>query len=285
MSEKDNIKELFSQKLANHASEVNPQLWSSIASQIGAASAAAASGGLSILTKLIIGGAITGAAVIGSVLYVNSDSNENTLVRTEEQQPNNQVAVQEPVKPEILNEKTNVSREEQNPVDNQLNTNTSSENNTEIVSPEPMSDNTTGVLQERKDSDVKNETNVGPGVIGPNETMTIKRKQEEREVLENTVQRTEKDYELKLVNIFTPNGDGFNDGFELKSDGLSDFNIVIMDRNNKKLFESRNVNFSWNGTLADNITPAEAGSYIYIITAKDRSGNPVTEYSYLKLVR
>ena len=50
-----------------------------------------------------------------------------------------------------------------------------------------------------------------------------------------------------LPTFFTPNGDGSNDEFFIQSEGLHDFSIVILDESGGILFESNDVNFTWDG--------------------------------------
>ena len=79
MEEKDFIKELFQEKLAQHQSPVRPELWASVSSSISTGSAAASTG-FSILTKFVIGG-ISAAAVIGSVWLMNQPKSTSTKKR------------------------------------------------------------------------------------------------------------------------------------------------------------------------------------------------------------
>ena len=81
MKEKDDIKELFKQKLSSHEVPVNPQLWNAISSQIGtsAASTASTSAIKSIFIKSFIG--ISAAVIaIASYLYLtNSETLQKPL--------------------------------------------------------------------------------------------------------------------------------------------------------------------------------------------------------------
>ena len=73
MKGRDEIKELFSEKLGNYEAKVNPELWTNIASQIGAATATtAASTGISFLTKWIIGASIASAVAVTTIIVVNN---------------------------------------------------------------------------------------------------------------------------------------------------------------------------------------------------------------------
>jgi gliding motility-associated-like protein len=103
--------------------------------------------------------------------------------------------------------------------------------------------------------------------------------------VDQTNEPTEKHYTLvDPVNIFTPNSDGVNDIFELPSTGLEAFSIVVLDGRNKVVFTSTDPDFKWGGTLSGG-EPLPTGNYIYYLTARDKNGNPVTQSSYLQIVR
>jgi len=67
-----------------------------------------------------------------------------------------------------------------------------------------------------------------------------------------------------IINIFTPNGDGFNDYWSIPF--VRDFpnaTIKIFDRNNKLLIEYKGSDSSWNGTVNGELVPM--GNYLYVI--------------------
>lgn len=70
------------------------------------------------------------------------------------------------------------------------------------------------------------------------------------------------DCDLEIPNIFTPNGDGENDYFIVNAKHLNSYSIVIYNRWGKKVFESNDVNQSWDGKNN------EDGTYFYIIKAE-----------------
>lgn len=86
-----------------------------------------------------------------------------------------------------------------------------------------------------------------------------------------------------LPTFFTPNGDGSNDEFFIQSEGLHDFSIVILDESGGILFESNDVNFTWDGRDRTSGIIAEPGTYFYIITAKDDLGNTISKHQRLQL--
>ena len=87
-----------------------------------------------------------------------------------------------------------------------------------------------------------------------------------------------------MPNAITPNGDGINDALSLDSQGLTDFNVVVLDAANKLVYSSTDPNFKWNGTLF-NGDPAPAGTYQYYFTAKDENGTWCNQFSSLTILR
>jgi gliding motility-associated-like protein len=87
-----------------------------------------------------------------------------------------------------------------------------------------------------------------------------------------------------MPNAITPNGDGINDVLSLDSEGLTDFNVVILDAANTLVYSSTDPSFKWNGTLL-NGDPAPAGTYQYYFTAKDENGTWCNQFSSLTILR
>ncbi len=72
--------------------------------------------------------------------------------------------------------------------------------------------------------------------------------------------------DIIIPNVFTPNEDGVNDTYFITAKGLKEFNMVIVNRWGNVVFESDDVQFSWDGTI--NGDKCGDGTYFYIITAK-----------------
>jgi gliding motility-associated-like protein len=55
-------------------------------------------------------------------------------------------------------------------------------------------------------------------------------------------------HEIFIPNIFTPNGDGYNDTFFIEKLHLFPFNeINVWNRNGKKVFGAKNYKGNWDG--------------------------------------
>jgi len=76
--------------------------------------------------------------------------------------------------------------------------------------------------------------------------------------------------ELEVPNVFTPNGDGVNDYFEVATDGTTVYTFRIFTRSGTQIFYSRSPRISWNGKNSSG-TDVKAGIYYYVI---EETGTP-----------
>lgn len=53
---------------------------------------------------------------------------------------------------------------------------------------------------------------------------------------------------IYIPNAFTPNGDGLNDGFGVKAEGIHDFRMEIFNRWGELIFSTTDINELWDGT-------------------------------------
>ncbi|MES2681298.1 MAG: gliding motility-associated C-terminal domain-containing protein [Bacteroidota bacterium] len=76
---------------------------------------------------------------------------------------------------------------------------------------------------------------------------------------------------LEIPNVFTPNGDGSNDIFFVRTANLSEISAVIFDRWGNKVYEltTEKGNIAWDGK-SNTGKEAPDGTYFYIITAKGK---------------
>jgi gliding motility-associated-like protein len=69
-----------------------------------------------------------------------------------------------------------------------------------------------------------------------------------------------REIELDVPNVFTPNGDGINDYFEIKNlESYISNELVIYNRWGRKVFEASNYTNTWNGGSLTN------GAYFYVL--------------------
>ncbi|MFL5746487.1 MAG: gliding motility-associated C-terminal domain-containing protein, partial [Niastella sp.] len=87
-----------------------------------------------------------------------------------------------------------------------------------------------------------------------------------------------------LPNAFSPNRDGRNDVLHVKtSDVPHSFNLMIFNRYGQKVFESRDVNAGWDGTLAGQV--AESGAYVYVMVITTSTGSVIKNKGTVMLMR
>ncbi len=275
MSEKDTIKELFSDKLSSLESQVRPEMWGNISSQIGAVSATS---GLSVFTKVALGiTAAASVAVVGYFMYNGEEQPQSTPAKTEENS-----AKKQGKEVQHTTEVTPVSTEKVASVNEDLNDQTAildefmlsfdPEKAQYSIGPETPTISTVTTETTYIDEEVHA---VEQGVIGQEESIV-------------DPIRTSSAVEIILPNTFTPNGDGVNEvlKLDLPLDKIKEgsFSCVVIDRFGKTVFQTADINFQWDG-LSMNGEPVSVGDYVYYVTAEDQSGLIISKYSMLHIVR
>ncbi len=275
MSEKDTIKDLFSDKLNGLESQVRPELWGNISSQLGAVSA---SSGISVLTKVALGiTAAASVAVVGYFLYNGEDQPQKAPSKTEEK------SVQKQEKEvQSTTQSTTVSPEE-----------------IASINEDPIEQTTTlnefRISFDPENADYIIEKDASTSSSPTNETTYVDQQvvveaQPNDRVEEVVVEPTQQisAVEIILPNTFTPNGDGVNEflRLDLPLDKIKEgsFSCVVIDRFGKTIFQTADINFQWDG-LSMSGEPVSVGDYVYYITAEDQSGLLISKYRMLHIVR
>lgn len=286
MEHNDKIKDLFSEKLGNFESSVRPELWSNIASQIGASTTVATvSTGVSLFTKTII--SVSVAAAIGGFGYFawNND-NQQTDKKDVEVTANKTIT------------KDNSSLQSSNHSNKAAQRNTIDNNGVIKQSIEPLvsdfvlptTEDFLDLLLENKElpiSYVQLAESKLPEIVEDtkqeNPVIQEDHSSENSEILPNSTPLSEiEKQELELPNIFSPNNDGANDYFEIKSAGLTDFSIVVLDMNGKPVFQTTDPGFKWDGMNLSN-EKVKDGNYLYYITARDAEGKLISKSQNLRI--
>lgn len=68
---------------------------------------------------------------------------------------------------------------------------------------------------------------------------------------------------IYMPNAFSPNGDGINDVFMVRSSILKNMHLEIYDRWGNRVFETNNLNEGWNGTYKGQQAAADAYGYYF----------------------
>lgn len=307
MEDKDKIKELFSEKLGNYEAKVNPDLWANIASQVGtAATSTAASTGISVFSKWLIGVGISSAVVTTTLIAVNWETehtSETTPVVAEQsttkQAPEESVELIEDELPTI----TERERVLEQPVRSEEGETRFEEMTPPSIGEEEMEMNRSiPTLIDPSDNlivdtdvipvEVDDTEQITPTIITgglPDAIQHIEEPVSEPAVEEPIIEEEDpivvEEYSIeKLPNTFTPNGDGSNDFFEMNIKGLNDFSIVVMNSQSKTVYSATDSNFKWDGRDIHGM-PVPDGEYVYFLTGKTADGTFVKEYSRLTITR
>jgi len=89
-------------------------------------------------------------------------------------------------------------------------------------------------------------------------------------------------YMLRIPTAFTPNGDGLNDVFQIRGNGVKAFSISIYDRWGTQVFFSNDIKESWDGLVKGE--PANTGIYVYHTYFKDENDEVSRETGYITLI-
>ena len=76
---------------------------------------------------------------------------------------------------------------------------------------------------------------------------------------------------LYIPNAFSPNGDGVNDSFGGKGEGITVYNIQIFNRWGNLIFESNDIKIQWDGSYHNEMAPE--GVYVYKVNAIGRGAD------------
>ena len=81
-------------------------------------------------------------------------------------------------------------------------------------------------------------------------------------------------FEFDIPNAFSPNGDGWNDKFYIKGYFVRDFELTIMNRWGKVVYQSLDQAEGWDGSHQGQ--PCADGVYYYILTYSGKYGSQTT---------
>jgi gliding motility-associated-like protein len=88
-----------------------------------------------------------------------------------------------------------------------------------------------------------------------------------------------------VSNIITPNGDGFNDYFTLEADGLRTMEVEIYNRLGRLIYHWDVLDGKWDGTIQNNGFDVSEGTYYFIGSYLDISGNRGIKKGFIQVIR
>ncbi len=93
------------------------------------------------------------------------------------------------------------------------------------------------------------------------------------------------DCSVEIPNIFTPNGDGFNDSWTAFTEQPLFYEIIVYNRWGRVVFESNSVLANWNGDHYKSGEPCSEGVYFYILRLNNFEGSPFEQTGNITLMR
>jgi gliding motility-associated-like protein/uncharacterized repeat protein (TIGR01451 family) len=134
-------------------------------------------------------------------------------------------------------------------------------------------------LSKSQTSEIKFRTeSINPGVV----ENTAKVKAAETDPDQTNNESTDKKLITDIIvpNVFTPNGDGVNDNFEIKYlDLYKENEISIINRWGNSVYEKKDYKNAWDGYGLDE------GTYFYVLKVKNASGSWKVFKGYVTLLR
>ncbi len=86
-----------------------------------------------------------------------------------------------------------------------------------------------------------------------------------------------------VPNIFSPNGDGYNDVLFVRGKGIAEMQFIVYNRWGEKVFETADVNTGWNGTYKGE--PVNLAVFVYALKGKFKNGKSIDEKGNFTLIR
>ncbi len=94
------------------------------------------------------------------------------------------------------------------------------------------------------------------------------------------------DYFIYVPNAFSPNGDGINETFFAKGEGIKDFKMYIFDRWGNQVFYSEDIFIGWDGTYqAKGTDVVQEDVYVWKIELKNFKGESKTLKGIVSLLK
>jgi len=91
------------------------------------------------------------------------------------------------------------------------------------------------------------------------------------------------DSELDVPNVFSPNGDGNNDYFEVTTNGITVYEFTVFTRSGSRVYHSLSPRIFWDGKSVGGEELSE-GVYYYVIEEEGNS-EPFEKAGFIHLFR
>lgn len=266
-----------------YEAKVNPELWTNIASQVGVTSSVAATTGMSLLTKAIIG--ISAASILTTVVVVLSSSEPKVskddtkdAVTVQLQAENTPTRTDSNETPSRVNGEVDPDQQQNS---NAATSNTGSENTVvtpstvivpSVIAKSPIDNDGNEVIpaqniDKRIETPAERTPNVDTAAPSILDVIALP-----KIVIAPNPSTAETPFTIKLPNIITPNNDGANDYLVLEVGEVKSFYIKVLDQNGQMVFESNDPNFKWYGRNMFTGELVLKGIHLYYVIAEDMQG-------------
>ena len=91
------------------------------------------------------------------------------------------------------------------------------------------------------------------------------------------------DGEAIIPNVFSPNGDGKNDVFEVRGLGVQEFSMEVYNRWGQLVFTTSKLHDGWDGRLGGREQPS--GTYVWMAEGVSNTGKVITKKGVVTLIR
>jgi len=91
------------------------------------------------------------------------------------------------------------------------------------------------------------------------------------------------DPRLHVPNVFSPNGDGVNETFQIKGVYIQQANVKIFSRWGRQVFEASSLEDAWDGTHGGQAVPE--GVYVIAVEAIANNGQPIKHRGTITVIR
>lgn len=284
MLEKDQFEQFLSDAFANQTEAVRPDLWSGVQSKMASAgvTSTVAAKSVSILTKWILGSiAVGSAATISALVLFNN--NENPKSEELAPSPSKNIEYTSETEKKNISSKNEIVSSSKNS-DEKENTVILISDKTNLIETTILSmthvveaieekttlitENSSEKINSGKSEGVSESNEIGTNVINETEVTNNDVSSEQDQTKdENPVIKSKV---TKFPDVFTPNGDGANDFYFIEIQNINNFHVMIMDVNNKIVYESTDPQFKWDGSVRNEIQ--KSGQFACIVTGTDNEG-------------
>lgn len=287
MKNKTNIDELLKQQFSDFAPDA-PNVWSGIEQGIGVSAGNIATQGAVnagfFTTKIIatIFGALLVAGSVATYIYLQPDKKKEVAVKKddtsvtinppemqksqlnttpqEEIQTDKGVSKMIYIVPNVIEEHVQHANKKRAISEDKTNSK-SDENVQQDIMPATTVDRKQEPTTERKIESITEKAQ--PSAVARTQSSS-----QEEMVHELSKSEIEELAKLTIPNAFSPNGDGTNDNFLIVIENEEMYNLTVVDRNDKIIFQSVSKDKVWDGINPSTGEKCEAGVYAYIFRYK-----------------